>query len=366
MDKKYNILKDYDSNKCLFDNFKEAIEHQIKSILHTSEINVNSITSRLKDKESLKGKIDKKGNKYSSISDITDIVGVRIITYFSEDVDKVAEIIEKEFDIDRENTIDKRDALGDDKFGYCSLHYVVRMSKQRLKLREYSAYKDLKCEIQIRSVLQHAWAEIEHDIGYKSAITIPKEIRRKFSRIAGLLELADKEFNEIRTSLHEYENKASNNIDKEDFIDNDIDAVILETLVKHNPDIIELNNHISELMSSKRLVEFDNYQAERTIKQLNWFGISKVGQLLNTISGYKDFALKLSSKKLKDYKPDSLAITTNLISFFYLCYALLLKDHLNTKEIEKYFMDMQIGDSASRSVTVKEFYQMGLELNNKQ
>ncbi|MBQ8726485.1 MAG: hypothetical protein IJY84_05265 [Clostridia bacterium] len=47
-------------------------------------------------------------------------------------------------------------------------------------------------------------------------------------------------------------------------------------------------------------------------------------------------------------------------------YALLLKDHLNTKEIEKYFMDMQIGDPASRSVTVKEFYQMGLELNNKQ
>lgn len=80
-----------------------------------------------------------------------------------------------------------------DRFGYCSVHYVVEMSQKRLNLYEHQAYEGLKCEIQIRSVLQHAWAEIEHDLGYKSEIAIPKRIRRNFSRLAGLLEIADKE-----------------------------------------------------------------------------------------------------------------------------------------------------------------------------
>ena len=65
---------------------------------------------------------------------------------------------------------------------------------ERMVLRENKAFEGLKCEIQIRSVLQHAWAEIEHDLGYKSELTIPKEVRRSFSRLAGLLELGDKEF----------------------------------------------------------------------------------------------------------------------------------------------------------------------------
>ncbi len=362
MDVKNNILNDYDTNKYLFDNFKEAIEHQIKSILHTSEINVNSITSRLKDKESLKGKIDKKGDKYSSISDITDIVGVRIITYFSEDVDKVAEIIEKEFDVDRKNTIDKRESLGDDKFGYCSLHYVVKMSKQRLKLREYSAYKDLKCEIQIRSVLQHAWAEIEHDIGYKSAITIPKEIRRNFSRIAGLLELADKEFNEIRESLSKYEDVASSNLDKENFVDHDIDAVILGTFIRQNPDIIRLNKHLSELMGREQ-VEFDNFDAEQTIKELNWFGITTVGKLTDYISLYTDVAIKVASEKLKDYKPTFDSVTTTLIAFFYLCYAILLKEHLHLDKIKKYLNDLNIGGKEPTDIIASALYNLGLKIS---
>lgn len=88
------------------------------------------------------------------------------------------------------------------------MHYVVGMSLQRLSLCEYKMFRDLKCEIQIRSILQHAWAEIEHDIGYKNEIAIPKQMRRKFSRIAGLLEIADQEFVQIRSELEDYRKSA--------------------------------------------------------------------------------------------------------------------------------------------------------------
>ena len=362
--KSEKLLDEYESNKCLYENFINQIKHLVESILRASEITVNGITSRLKTKDSLKGKIDRKGDKYSTLSDITDIAGIRIITYFAKDVDKIAEIIEKEFDVDKENTIDKREALGDDKFGYCSLHYVVKMSKQRLKLKEYCAYQGLKCEIQIRSVLQHAWAEIEHDIGYKSAITVPKEIRRNFSRIAGLLELADKEFDEIRESLSEYEKAAASNIDKKEFIDHEIDAVILETMINQNSDVIRLNKHLANLMG-KELVEFDNFSAEQTIKELKWFGIVTVGELSSLISLYTDFAFAIASEKLKNYKPKKDSVTTTLIAFFYLCYAILLKEHLNVEEIKKYLMDLHIGGIDLNNKIANDLYELGLKLANK-
>jgi ppGpp synthetase/RelA/SpoT-type nucleotidyltranferase len=103
-----------------------------------------------------------------------------------------------------ENTIDKRKTLSPNVFGYLSVHYVVSFDKNRLKKKAFADYKDIRFEIQIRSILQHAWAEIEHDLGYKSEIEVPDEIRRKFSRLAGLLEIADSEFISLRDISKNY------------------------------------------------------------------------------------------------------------------------------------------------------------------
>ena len=361
LDKTHNILEEYDSKKCLYSHFIGEIEHQVKSILQTSGISVNAITSRLKDKDSLKGKIDRKDGKYKNISDITDIVGIRIITYFSEDVDRIAEIIESEFDVDKENSIDKRESLEPDRFGYCSVHYVVKMSQQRLKLRECAAFKGLKCEIQIRSILQHAWAEIEHDIGYKSEITVPKEMRRSFSRIAGLLEIADKEFDEIRASLAEYKNSATEKINTEEFLHHEIDAVILEAMINKNADIVRLNEHLETLFRQKLDVA-DDASSAVTIQQLKWFDITTVGQLSKVISENTDFAIKIASEKLKNYEVKSDSHPRKTVAFFYLCYALLLKYHCDIEKIEKYLSDLHIGGGVSKRESANEIYQIGVKL----
>ena len=142
---------------------------------------------------------------YRSLSDVTDVCGVRVITYFARDVDAVAAVVADEFDVDVGNSIDKRETLDPDRFGYVSLHYVVSLGASRTALPEFRRYAGLKAEIQIRSILQHAWAEIEHDLGYKTAAGIPKSVRRQFSRLAGLLEIADGEFGSIREALADYE-----------------------------------------------------------------------------------------------------------------------------------------------------------------
>ncbi|WP_200852492.1 RelA/SpoT domain-containing protein, partial [Klebsiella pneumoniae] len=91
------------------------------TLLHTSGIKAYTVQHRVKDEGSLKDKIQLK-NKYKTISDITDILGLRIITYYSSDTDLVEDIIKNEFAVDSENTIDKRKKDDPDRFGYMSLH----------------------------------------------------------------------------------------------------------------------------------------------------------------------------------------------------------------------------------------------------
>jgi ppGpp synthetase/RelA/SpoT-type nucleotidyltranferase len=167
-------------------------------LLTEEGIRVHSISRRVKDKESVQRKLASKADRYSNVKSLTDLLGLRIITYFPDEVDVVASVIEREFAIDRENSVDKRAILDPDRFGYLSLHYIASLDSQRASLTEYKRFAGLKFELQIRSILQHAWAEINHSLGYKSEAVLPKELRRRFFRLAGLLELADDQFLELK------------------------------------------------------------------------------------------------------------------------------------------------------------------------
>jgi ppGpp synthetase/RelA/SpoT-type nucleotidyltranferase len=206
------LLSDYDREKGVYADLASTVAILMQGMLGGAAVQLHSVTQRCKDRDSLSGKLSKSDKNYKQLSDITDIAAVRITTYFAEDVDRVAQIVEREFIIDWENSVDKGALLDPDRFGYQSLHYVALLSEDRTKLIEYSRLAERKIEIQIRSILQHAWAEIEHDLGYKSAAGIPRDIRRRFSRVAGLLELADDEFSIIRKELDVYAGTVSDNI----------------------------------------------------------------------------------------------------------------------------------------------------------
>ena len=106
------------------------------------------------------------------MEEIEDLAGVRIITFFPITTEQVKVVIHEEFLVSDEQ--DKADLLmKEEKFGYQSVHYIVSLKPARFILPEYAIYKNLKAEIQVRTVLQHAWAEIEHDIQYKSLESAP-------------------------------------------------------------------------------------------------------------------------------------------------------------------------------------------------
>jgi putative GTP pyrophosphokinase len=201
---KNTIINNYTKDLKVYSSCRERIVLLIKDLLSESKIQIHTIESRTKDVNSLSKKIDRK-NKYKDLKEITDLVGIRVITYLESDVDKIDSLIRNEFEVDNKNSIDKR-KLETNQFGYRSLHIVANISKERCRLSEYKKYKSIKFEIQIRSILQHAWAEIEHDLGYKGKSSLPETQIRSFNRLAALLETADIEFDRLKENLTSYEN----------------------------------------------------------------------------------------------------------------------------------------------------------------
>ena len=186
---------------------REAAEQAtalVTSVLDDAGINYLTITGRAKSVASFAAKaarvVDGQPAFADPAHDITDVIGVRVITYVHSDVEAVAELLTGEAVVLDDRDMG-RETASEGRFGYASRHLLVGLHPD-----DAAAYPDLvgqHVQVQIRTVLQHAWAEFEHDIRYKGSI--PEEQRaefdRRFTLAAGLLELADREFSTIRDRL---------------------------------------------------------------------------------------------------------------------------------------------------------------------
>jgi putative GTP pyrophosphokinase len=313
------MLDDYDRDAELFSDFTNKIEGLLKELLKQHGIRVHSINARVKDRASLRGKIGRSDGKYTELSQITDIVGIRIITYYSDEVDAIANILEQEFEVDLLNSVDKRELLDPDRFGYLSMHYVVKLPEKRLELTEYARFRDCKAEVQIRSILQHTWAEIEHDLGYKSKQAIPKDVRRSFSRLAGLLELADLEFAKIRQNLTEYENEVSEQI-HDTPAQVLIDQASLKSYISNSKLVHELDQKIASLAGAQFITHED--EIGDRINRLSYFGLMTISDLDKALQENKDLLIEFARHVFMFNRADVMVVG---ISLFYLCHILIAR-----------------------------------------
>ena len=178
--------------------FVEKLKVLLEEILHTQKVRFHTIEGRVKTLESIKEKLQRPGKKYiNALAEIPDLAGLRIILYTTENVEKACHMIDHEFQVDSEQSTDKGKILAFDQFGYLSVHKIIRIASHRANLPEWANFSELHAEVQVRTVLQHAWAAISHHLQYKREAEIPIEFRRKLMRLAGLLELADEQFTEL-------------------------------------------------------------------------------------------------------------------------------------------------------------------------
>jgi putative GTP pyrophosphokinase len=322
------ILSEYDQRCTLFEEFTSVTERLILDLLKSNSYRVHSVTSRVKTKQSISDKIRKAPEyTYQRLSDLHDVCGIRIITYYPDEVDSVAEVIQKEFRIDYSASVDKRTILDPDRFGYLSLHYIAELSADRLLLTEYSRFKKCRTEIQIRSILQHTWAEIEHDLGYKTKLAVPRHIRRRFSQLAGLLELADDNFVQIRNTLADYESSMSDRIKKTPK-SVQIDQVSLLTFAKQSKILTQIDKQIASLLGTTLSQDTSPEFLIDQIPILDSADVKNIADLSSRLTTHKNGILRIAPPFLKANAPNKNIENYDLIrgvSIRYLGFLLLLE-----------------------------------------
>jgi len=183
----------------------EGYVRLVRTLLDDAGINYLTVTGRTKSVASFAEKANRVRDGRPLYTDplreITDQIGVRVITYVLDDVAAVAELLADQLDVLDDRDL-ARETAEQGRFGYASRHLLVALGDNGLA-EEHPALRGRRASVQVRTVLQHAWAEFEHDIRYKG--TVPDEhgadLDRRFTLAAGLLELADREFATIRERL---------------------------------------------------------------------------------------------------------------------------------------------------------------------
>ena len=180
----------------------EETVRRIRAIVDDAGINYLSVTGRAKSPASFSAKVVRRAEQlghtdFDPLVEITDQVGVRIVTYTLSDIEPVAQLLGDHYTVLEDRDMG-RETASEGRFGYASRHMLISTDP------DATGYEASKCvSVQLRTVLQHAWAEFEHDARYKGEVPSEhaSELDRRFTLAAGLIELADREFSVIRDTL---------------------------------------------------------------------------------------------------------------------------------------------------------------------
>ena len=298
------ILDEYREQKPRYEEAAQEVAAILREALSRNGLVVTAVETRVKTEESLAGKLALKGQKYQSLEDITDILGARVITFYTDDVDRIASMAEQLFDIDWTNSVDKRRLHQLDSFGYNSLHYICR-------------FKDIRFELQLRTTLQHAWAAINHDTGYKSGVEIPREYKRQMNRLAGMLELVDDEFSRIRTEINDYRRRVHQLVQNGKLDEVLLDGDTFRSYLQCQP-LDSLNKSIAAINQA----EIQEVSLIRYLRVLQELGCKSLGDVHRLIADNRDDAYLLARHQLGNTDLD---IISSAVGLQNICIVAILK-----------------------------------------
>jgi putative GTP pyrophosphokinase len=185
--------RDFDAHRHMYQALLDEVQFSLDAAIAAKSLKVHSCISRLKSAGSFREKITRK--KYADPTrEMTDIVGARIVCLFLDDLEIVNTIIDETFDVIEYE--DKSKMAPPDFLRYQSVHYNCRIHPSHSGPR-YDPIKEIIFEVQCRTILQDAWATVEHYLAYKGSNSIPDELRRDFSALVGLFHVADKSFQQL-------------------------------------------------------------------------------------------------------------------------------------------------------------------------
>ena len=249
-----NVVDKFDNNRGLYEVVAELLG---KHILPELFPDAQKVSARIKDPDSIAGKVLKKyiqlGDADKIYEKFTDFVGARVIFLRRDQVDAADARIRNFFTVDDHNSQNTAERLNDREFGYQSRHYIVRIDENWLNEKkntpeanqengEINAAIDnviskiqgqsVFAELQVRTWLQHVWADLSHDSIYKGDRVIPRDLMRSWNALAAILENVDEDIVRCLDQLEQYRKNSAYNIAEE--VDKKIEAmkIIAEVQLK--------------------------------------------------------------------------------------------------------------------------------------
>lgn len=278
------ILAAYRTHHDALHRAAAAIETSLHEELRAARLEVHFVASRVKTEPSLRAKLARPDKTYRTLWDVTDLVGLRVSTYFEDTIEDVARLVEGLFVVDFRHSTDKLRFRDHGRFGYRSMHYVCAMPDE--------LPREARFELQIRTALQHAWAEVEHDLGYKAENVVPEIIKRRFSRVASLLEIADQEFVSIRRDLRAYRDAAHEHLARGDGDEAlPLDALSLEALCR-SPHLQALDTQLATVLDKPLSDEL--FYPDYLARMARLAGLDTVQALRACAEEHRDTAIALA------------------------------------------------------------------------
>ena len=312
------ILDEYRENLPVYEKMKQVVRQTLEESVAASGLYVTAIEARVKTEASLAGKLELKGAKYMDIYDITDILGARIITFYSDEVDKVSAMVDRIFEVDWENSVDKRKSHDLDSFGYNSLHYICRIPESLYSDPQHPELNKLRFEIQMRTALQHVWATMYHDTGYKSGVEVPREYLRNLNRLAGMMELADEQFSLIRTSINDYRRQVQGLVASGRFDEAPLNGDTFKSYLKLKP-----FDKLAKKIAAINQAEIQELSSLPYLEVLRELHMETLGDVQNFISSNSEDAYQLAVYQLGNTDLDIVASTVSIQN---LCVVHILKN----------------------------------------
>ena len=195
-----NLEDNYKATLPTLQEFCDRIRTEIGLLLRAEDITLGApLESRIKSWTSVCEKLERSKTPISSLDDIKDLVGVRVILLYRPDIDRTLELLRGEFPIEAE----EKKGMDEDveSFGYQSVHVLLRLASGRPGVE---AAVGLRAEVQIRTLAQHIWAAASHDLQYKKERAVPQPLRRTIGRVSALLETIDLELERVLAEREEY------------------------------------------------------------------------------------------------------------------------------------------------------------------
>lgn len=202
------LIERFRAEKKFLETYGDFVSNKLSdAIVSSLKINPDSffkipIKFRLKEEDSLIQKAFYRNKSYSDpYNEITDKVGGRIVVLLEEQANQICGVIEKleDFSFSKDRDFETERATHPELFNYKSHHYILR-NKNEISIGEIIP-EGTPVEIQIRTLLQHAYSELTHDTIYKPNTAASPEVRRYVAKSMALIEVTDQLFSQVSNSL---------------------------------------------------------------------------------------------------------------------------------------------------------------------